>query len=284
MTEIADGLSRLGTTALLFLQEIEEIRWSVDGTPIGFYLREAVAKGPDVRSVTVVGQKRGEPEAYDEWLVFSRPVHTEGGRLGGRVELAWLTEEDQDGRKLLRAVQRSPLVVFFPTVVETELGFLIQGPYRTTPSRDNVPPRDEWNRTCVRETGALLIESLRWLRAEGLLDATALSCLPLDSVRFKGSMFRELFEDLDEESVGAGGSPADSRWHLCERCGQLPGADRRTAGTVVAHPIGCPAWSHAAAALARQDHHAKQDAGTTAVLGPRARDPRIHAGSASAAT
>ena len=219
MTEIADGLSRLGTTALLFLQEIEEIRWSVDGTPIGFYLREAVAKGPDVRSVTVVGQKRGEPEAYDEWLVFSRPVHTEGGRLGGRVELAWLTEEDQDGRKLLRAVQRSPLVVFFPTVVETELGFLIQGPYRTTPSRDNVPPRDEWNRTCVRETGALLIESLRWLRAEGLLDATALSCLPLDSVRFKGSMFRELFEEtkkaLEREDLlptlgGTYASAADS--------------------------------------------------------------------------
>ena len=103
-------------------------------------------KGPDVRSVTVVGQKQGEPEADDEWLVFSRPVHTEGGQLGGHVELSWLTQENEDGRKLLRAVQRSPLVVFFPTVVETDLGFLIQGPYRTTPSRDNVPPRDEWNR------------------------------------------------------------------------------------------------------------------------------------------
>ena len=196
--EIADGLSRLGTTALLFLQEIEEIRWSVDNTRIGLYLRGAVRKGPEVRSVTVVGKKQGEPEAYDEWLVFSRPVHTEGGGLVGQVELAWLTEEDEDGRKLLTGVQRSPLVVFFPTVVETELGFLIQGPYRTTPSRDNVPPRDEWNRTCVRETGVLLIKSLRWLRDEGLLDVTALSCLPLDSVRFKGSMFRELFEETEK--------------------------------------------------------------------------------------
>ena len=196
--EIADGLSRLGTTALLFLQEIEEIRWSVDDTPIGLYLREAVRKGSGVRSVTVVGQKQGEPEAFDEWLVFLRPVHTEGGRLGGHVELAWLTEEDEDGHKLLTRVQRSPLVVFFPTVVETELGFLIQGPYRTTPSRDNVPPRDEWNRTCVRETGVLLIKSLRWLRDEGLLDATVLACLPLDSVRFKGSMFRELFEETEK--------------------------------------------------------------------------------------
>ena len=55
--EIADGLSRLGASSLLFLREIEEIRWSVDGVPAGLYLREAVERGPNVRSVTVVGQK-----------------------------------------------------------------------------------------------------------------------------------------------------------------------------------------------------------------------------------
>ena len=134
----------------------------MDGVPVGVYLREAVQEGATVRRVTVVGEKQGEPEVDDEWLVFSRPVHTEDGELGGHVEIAWLTAEDEDGRRGLRAVKPSPLVVFFPTVVETRLGFLIQGPYRTTPSRDNVPPRDEWNRMCVRETGALLVESLRW--------------------------------------------------------------------------------------------------------------------------
>ena len=144
--------------------------------------------------MTVVGQEQGEPEVDEEWLVFSRRVHTEDGKFGGEVELAWLTREDENGCKLLRAVKRSPLVVFFPTVVETGLGFLIQGPYRTTPSRDNVPPWDQWNRTCVRETGALLIDSLRWLRDQGQLDATALTCLPTDPARFDGSMFRELLE------------------------------------------------------------------------------------------
>ena len=42
-------------------------------------------------------------------------------------------------------MRRSPLVVFFPTEKETFLGFLIQGPYRTTPARDNVPEHDQWN-------------------------------------------------------------------------------------------------------------------------------------------
>ena len=192
--EIADGLSRLGATSLLFLREIDQIRWSVDGTRVGDYLREAEPEGPGVRRVIVVGQEQEEPDVDDEWLVFSRPVHTEDGKPGGAVELAWLTGDDGNGCRTLRALKRSPLIVFFPTVVETDLGFLIQGPYRTTPSRDNVPPRDEWNRTCVRETGELLIESLRWLREQGLLDATALTSLPTDPARFKGSMFRELFE------------------------------------------------------------------------------------------
>ena len=204
-TEIADGLSRLGATSLLFLREIEEIRWSVDGIPVGIYQRGSVREGLGVRRVNVVGQEQGEPDVDEEWLVFSRPVHTEDGTLGGEVELAWLTERTKDGCRTLRAVTQSPLVVFFPTVVETSLGFLIQGPYRTTPSRDNVPPRDEWNRTCVRETAELLIESLRWLREQGLLDATALTCLPTNTARFKGSMFWELLERtkkaLDQEDL-----------------------------------------------------------------------------------
>jgi len=197
-SEIADGLSWIGATSLLFLHEIREISWSVDGGPDGLYLREEREEGPGVRRVNVVGQELGEPEVDEEWLVFSRPVRTEGGELGGYVELAWLTGEDDDGRTRLRAVKPSPLVVFFPTVVETHLGFLMQGPYRTTPSRDNVPPRDEWNRMCVRETRELLVESLKWLRDRGRLDATALTCLPLDPAAFDEPMFRELFEETKE--------------------------------------------------------------------------------------
>ena len=193
--EIAGGLSRLGATSLLFLREIEEIRWSVDGDQVGLYLRQSEMKAPGIRLVTVIGQEEGKPEVDGEWLVFSRPVHTADGHLGGHVELSWSTTIGEDGSRTLKSVESSPLVVFFPTVVETGLGFLIQGPYRTTPSRDNVPPRDEWNRNCVRETGTLLLESLRWLRDANLLDAAALSCLPLDPVKFEGSMFHELFDE-----------------------------------------------------------------------------------------
>lgn len=84
-SEIADGLSRLGASSLLFLREIDEIRWSVDGVPAGLYLRQAVDRGPSVRSVTVVGQKEGESEVDEEWLVCSREVYAGDGEPVGYV-------------------------------------------------------------------------------------------------------------------------------------------------------------------------------------------------------
>jgi hypothetical protein len=99
-----------------------------------------------------------------------------------------------DARRLVRR-ESSPLVVFFPTQKETFLGFLIQGPYRTTPARDNVPEHDPWNQALVRETARLLVEVLADLRDGGLLTVEILQALPLDAARFlPETMFRALFD------------------------------------------------------------------------------------------
>ena len=93
----------------------------------------------------------------------------------------------------------SPLIVFFPTEKETFLGFLIQGPYRTTPARDNVGEHDPSNQVLVRETAELLRDVLRELRDGGLLTAQAVAMLPLDAARFPaGSMLRPLFDSVGE--------------------------------------------------------------------------------------
>ena len=47
------------------------------------------------------------------------------GEEVGKVEIAFSLEESK-----VIPVTRSPLVVFFPTAVETHLGFRVQGPYR----------------------------------------------------------------------------------------------------------------------------------------------------------
>ncbi len=199
--EIEAGLNRLGPSTLLFLREIEEIEWSVDGGPSGLYLRSQPERlGDGVRRITVIGQAEGHPDVEESWLVFSKPVCTPEGNQAGYVEIAFsLAKDDKSGQQRLHPVSRSRLVVFFPTVVDTYLGFLVQGPYRTTPSRDNVPPHDAWNRYCVNETATVLLEALHWLRDKDLLDVGVLRCLPLDRSKFgERTMFAPIFEATKE--------------------------------------------------------------------------------------
>ena len=210
--EITEGLSRLGASALLFLHHTEEIRWEVSTGQSGNYLREAEEIAPGIRRVTVIGQEDGKPEVDEDWLVFSRPVTTTDGTVAGQVEVAWsMTSHNQASNMRLRPINSSPLVVFFPTIVPTHLGFLVQGPYRTTPSRDNVPPRDDWNRHCVDATAKLLVDALRWLRDQGTLDVAGLQCLPMEEARFPDdAMFRPMYDATrraltDEELLPAFG-------------------------------------------------------------------------------
>ncbi|MBI5481671.1 MAG: DUF3883 domain-containing protein [Deltaproteobacteria bacterium] len=217
--EIAGGLKRLGPRTLLFLREIDEISWSVDGGPSGLYLRGAPEElGDNVRRLTLIGEGEGRTELEEHWLVFSQQVATPEDTHAGQVEIAFSIAQGKDSsRRSIQPVSDSPLVVFFPTVLPTHLGFLIQGPYRTTPSRDNVPRSDPWNQCLVEKSADLLIRSLRWLRDNGLLDAAAFRCLPLDRIRFgEGSMFAPLFEATRAALVsepllprfGAGHAPA----------------------------------------------------------------------------
>lgn len=193
--DITGGLQNLGAKTLLFLRQIEKICWSVKEGPSGQYLRESKEIDTYVRSVTVTGDRDGEGKTCEEWLVFSHPI-TFNGCQAGHVEIAFFQDPDEKSkRQQIKRVEHSPLVVFFPTIVETNLGFFVQGPYRTTPSREDVPEHDEWNKRLVRETALLLVESLRWLRDQNRLNTAVLSSLPLKSGQ---SLFAPLFDATKE--------------------------------------------------------------------------------------
>ena len=179
--DIAEGLERLGTSSLLFLRQIEEISWEIEGVRSGSYLRESRSIDQSIRRVTVIGQVFGKKESSEEWLVFSHQLTDDQGTAQGHAEIAYFMEPE---RERIEKVHQSPLVVFFPTAVETHLGFLMQGPYRTTPGRDNIPSYDPWNKRLIAETAVLLPKTLRWLRDKNYLTIDALRCLPLDSQRF----------------------------------------------------------------------------------------------------
>ncbi len=198
--KITDGLERLGGFGFLFLRHTNEISWRVEDGPSGQYLRDSKELNRGVRRVTIVGQQDRKSDVDEEWLVFSRSIQTEGGGHSRPIEIAFLCiQDEQSGSQYIHRINRSPLFVFFPTDVETHLGFLIQGPYITTPSRDNIARDEDWNKYLVKQTALLLRDSLLWLRDHDYLDTEALRCLPLDPSRFGDtSMFYPLFECTKE--------------------------------------------------------------------------------------
>lgn len=200
--DIQAGLQRLDSQTLLFLRQIESISWSISGGPSGTYVRSNEALDDETRKVTIIGEEKesDDKEQWEEhWIVFSRPVYSEGIAVG-HVEIAFFMEAGEHGKNLsVQRVRDSRLVVFFPTILPTNLGFLVQGPYQTTPSRDNVPEDNEWNQNLIQETSFLLVDALQKLRKLNLLTVTTLQSLPLDGTRFpQGSRFAPFFSAVRE--------------------------------------------------------------------------------------
>ena len=139
-----------------------------------------------VKRTTIIGD-RPENEIEENWLVFERdvshlveenqPVLNNGGLA---VQIAFrVSEYEQDGKPNIVKLHQSNLNVFFPTEKETYLGFLVQGPYRTTPARDNISTTDEFNISLAEETGELVVEALCWLRDRDWLTVNVLNTMPL---------------------------------------------------------------------------------------------------------
>ncbi len=182
--EVAGQFERLGEErTLLFLREMSEIEWSVEDGPSGYCRREETAESEGVRFVKLLSAMDGADPVEEMWLVFSREVH-HVGTSAGYVELAFRITADDDGAEAIDVIGESPLAAFFPTVIETHLGMLVQGPYRTTPSRETIPWADDWNRHLVEETASLLVDALRHLGDRRLLTARVFEALPLSRQRF----------------------------------------------------------------------------------------------------
>lgn len=200
--DITAGFRNLGASALLFLRQIDEINWSVEGGASGFYLRNTPETlGSNVQRITVIGQEDDRPDVDQNWLVFHRDVFSSEQQKAGRVEIAFSLIESKEAPSqwAVQPLTKSPIVVFFPTVVESYLGFVVQGPYRTTPGRDNILPHEQWNQHLVKETSSLLVQAMLWMRDNAMLDVAALHCLPLDRKKFpQDSRFAPMFDAVRE--------------------------------------------------------------------------------------
>ncbi len=196
--EISAALGNVAPRSLLFLRSIRRIVAKRPGLPNVTLEREA-ATGPTRSSQLVRVYDSASVGANDSyWLIWKRDV-SDASHRDQHVEVAFCYEHDSKQKgteKDIVRVRRSPLVAFFPTAKETRLGFLVQGPYRTTPARDNIPEDDAWNLHLVRETANLVVEVLRELRDSGRLTLEVLQSLPITPDDFQRTMFWPLFKTV----------------------------------------------------------------------------------------
>jgi hypothetical protein len=228
--EIGARLRNLSARTLLFLRKINEIEYRLPSSKGGVYLREETARNP-ARQVSVIGQNNGKEEE-ENWLIFERPVPIPGNSKTVRVEVSFRLEaEDKAGKNPERIVKvkDSPLVVYFPTEKATRFGFLIQGPYRTTPSRDNIPKDDGWNETLVKKTAELIGDILSEIKDLGLLSVSFLEALPIRTEDFPDdSMFYPIVESVRNTLIKQELLPADDGSFVSARHAKLArGADLR---------------------------------------------------------
>lgn len=195
--EIAKRLVDLRARTLLFLRKINEVVYLLPDSSTGFYKRETTEKG-SARQVVVKGEN-GDLSESERWLVFHRPVLVPESTEKVYVEIAFHMDLKKDKTQSIIKLRNAPLVVYFPTDKTTGFGFLAQGPYRTTPSRDNTPKDVDWNIKLVNETAILVAEALRSLKKMKLLTISVLETMPINMDYFpEDSMFRPIATKVQE--------------------------------------------------------------------------------------
>ncbi len=191
--KISRRLKELDSTTLLFTRNILEIKWTMPNEE-GGYLRGDKDKENINEYLKTRKTEITDGNFLHTYLVFSRSVKWEGEQYRP-VEIAFLLDKDSDYKKI-RSIKK-PLSVLFPTTKETNMGFLINGPFRTPPHRETVSQDDEFNKFLIDETAQLLSNTLSEIREMGLLSVSFLEALPIRLEAFpQDSLFRPIYEKV----------------------------------------------------------------------------------------
>jgi hypothetical protein len=177
---VSDKLKSLGLKTLLFLKNIKSIYWkSVDSE---LELSKSIEKTKVGNAEIVVLSSSATTEKY---LVFKKDFFLVENKL--RAEVAFKLGQNESGSTSIVKDTDTRLVVFMPTETQTYLNFIIQGPFRTTPNRENVPLDDTNNDLILEKIGDLVSESLLSIKEMGYFDSDFMKILPITTEQISNS-------------------------------------------------------------------------------------------------
>ena len=152
----------------------------------GQYLLEKKVINDHCLLVSALGISDGGPSGVEKdevisYLKFSRPIDNVSQRT---VDIAFPIVVDENGNYECQWPKDPHISVYFPTETESKLGFIVQGPYRTTPNRSSIPAEDADNKKLANETALLLRSCLIELKNAGKLNMSFVKVLPLSARNF----------------------------------------------------------------------------------------------------
>ena len=223
-SEIKDRLKNLGLRTLLFLINIEEISWCINSSS-GKYSRSSKV-GNTNKWANLFYEDDENTNEREKWLIFEKPI-SDDHKNQIKVEVAYLLDkDDKNDKERIVPAHNTKLVAFFPTEKETHLKFLIQGPYKTTPARDNIIHGGRWNENLIKETAILVAEGMSKVKEMNLLDVSYLNTLPIESdyLSEENPIFKLIYEEVREKLLSDeallpayGGDYANSKQGLIVR-------------------------------------------------------------------
>ncbi len=204
--EIAKGLTNLQDNILLFLNNIKEICWDIEGKEKGSLVRQF--KDDDVIEIKNENlSKSTSSSTY--WLRYQKPIPDNKNLfVGVAYRLDYIDELqpifDQNSKisksmKIIPLDGDGQLSIYFPAEKEvTKLKFHIHGPYASTVARDSVKYDHEGNLELIGLTAQLIAESLHKIKSHGLITTDFLAVLPNDKDDLN-DFYKPIFEAVTDE-------------------------------------------------------------------------------------
>jgi hypothetical protein len=177
---IAKRLRSIGKDELLFLSNLCRIDWKI-GDEAG-YVQKGTDEASETRSLVTL-ETHNKIECFE---LYRRSFTIENKLLECKIAFA-LNADDR-----YVSIGTNPLYVFFPTVVPTNLQFLIHAPYKTTPNRETINFSDSQNQTITENIVELYKSVLIDMAERKVLDVETMGHFPLSSQT--GELSQKLFE------------------------------------------------------------------------------------------
>lgn len=185
--EVTKSLTSLSDNVLLFLNNLSEIYWDIEGKGNGRLVRSS-------RNDDVIEIKREDSNASADtstyWLRFQKAIPGREKLFVGVAYSLGLLDTTRpvfdNTSKLHETFRITPLSkgqlsIYFPAEKEeTKLKFHIHGPYASTVARDSIKCGHDGNQQLLELTSALVSESLHQIKVHGLLTTDFLAVLPND--------------------------------------------------------------------------------------------------------